>query len=162
MVITALTRNQVYRQRYRGFESHPLRHERNLFCLPRQERFLSCLQGQNTPKSRKISSKQRVERSSRPNHPLCLLFRGEKCVLLFAFLYRAKKLAKQHPTGFEYRKPQRYRGKVTPKPCKSTGFVLYCLMIIYTFLKECPWRRHIAQENWQKYILLKPLEFLRQ
>ena len=25
MVITALTRNQVYRQRYRGFESHPLR-----------------------------------------------------------------------------------------------------------------------------------------
>ena len=26
VVITALTRNQVYRQRYRGFESHPLRH----------------------------------------------------------------------------------------------------------------------------------------
>mgnify|MGYP000112873068 CR=1 FL=1 len=25
VVITALTRNQVYRQRYRGFESHPLR-----------------------------------------------------------------------------------------------------------------------------------------
>ena len=28
VVITALTRNQVYRQRYRGFESHPLRHRR--------------------------------------------------------------------------------------------------------------------------------------
>ena len=28
VVITALTRNQVYRQRYRGFESHPLRHNR--------------------------------------------------------------------------------------------------------------------------------------
>ena len=32
MVITALTRNQVYRQRYRGFESHPLRQkQRNAF-----------------------------------------------------------------------------------------------------------------------------------
>ena len=29
VVITALTRNQVYRQRYRGFESHPLRQLRN-------------------------------------------------------------------------------------------------------------------------------------
>ena len=29
MVITALTRNQVYRQRYRGFESHPLRHRKS-------------------------------------------------------------------------------------------------------------------------------------
>ena len=28
MVITALTRNQVYRQRYRGFESHPLRQKK--------------------------------------------------------------------------------------------------------------------------------------
>ena len=26
VVITALTRNQVYQQWYRGFESHPLRH----------------------------------------------------------------------------------------------------------------------------------------
>ena len=26
-VITALTRNQVYQQWYRGFESHPVRHE---------------------------------------------------------------------------------------------------------------------------------------
>ena len=26
VVITALTRNQVYPQGYRGFESHPLRH----------------------------------------------------------------------------------------------------------------------------------------
>ena len=28
VVITALTRNQVYRQRYRGFESHPLRQKK--------------------------------------------------------------------------------------------------------------------------------------
>ena len=31
VVITALTRNQVYRQRYRGFESHPLRHSEMTF-----------------------------------------------------------------------------------------------------------------------------------
>ena len=33
VVITALTRNQVYWQQYRGFESHPLRQKRNTFCL---------------------------------------------------------------------------------------------------------------------------------
>ena len=33
--------------------------------------------------------------------PVFLLFGGQTCAILFAFLYRAKKLAKQHPTGFE-------------------------------------------------------------
>ena len=35
-------------------------------------------------------------------NPCFWLFGGEMSVLLFALLYRAKKLAKQHPTVFEY------------------------------------------------------------
>ena len=31
-----------------------------------------------------------------------MLFGGQTGAILFAFLYRAKKLAKQQPTGFEY------------------------------------------------------------
>ncbi len=40
VVITALTRNQVYPQGYRGFESHPLRQLRNspYRCASRPER----------------------------------------------------------------------------------------------------------------------------
>ncbi|MDD5913786.1 MAG: hypothetical protein PUC62_05835 [Oscillospiraceae bacterium] len=34
--------------------------------------------------------------------PCFLLFGCKMSALLFAFLYGAKKLAKQHPTGFEY------------------------------------------------------------
>ena len=47
--IATLTRNQVYRQRYRGFESHPLRHvvadcagSRRLFCASHQKSSLTC------------------------------------------------------------------------------------------------------------------------
>ena len=31
-----------------------------------------------------------------------MLFGGQTGAILFAFIYRAKKLSKQHPTGFEY------------------------------------------------------------
>ncbi len=51
VVITALTRNQVYRQRYRGFESHPLRQKKaavkaaffNEVCLAAREVHLRCV-----------------------------------------------------------------------------------------------------------------------
>ena len=56
--------------------------------------------------------------------PCFLLLGSEIGVLLFVFLCAAKKLAKQHPTGFEFGKAQRCRRKVTAKHCKSTGFVL--------------------------------------
>ena len=84
----------------------------------------SCFQGQNSPQYRKYCQNSGWNGWSDRTSPCFLLFGGEFGVLLFAFLCSAKKLAKQHTTGFEYGKTQRCRGKVTSKPCKSTGFVL--------------------------------------
>lgn len=108
----------------RGFESFRPCHERNLFCLPRQKRFFHAFRGKIALNIGKYLQNRGWNGHRGRTNPCFWLFGGEISVLLFAFLYRAKKLAKQHPTGFEYRKPQRCRGKVTAKPCKSTGFVL--------------------------------------
>ena len=108
----------------RGFESRQPSHERNLFCLPRQERFFHAFRSKIALNIGKYRQNRGWNGHEGRTSPCFWLFGGEMIVLLFAFLYRAKKLAKQHPTGFEYGKPQRCRGKVTAKPCKLTGFVL--------------------------------------
>ena len=91
-----------------------------------------------------------------------MLFSGEINAVLFVFLCSAKKLAKQHPTGFEYEIAQRCRKKVKARLCKSAEFLLQYLVIDYILSKKCPWRWHMAQENWQKYKLLNLLGLLRQ
>lgn len=103
-VITAiLTRNQLI-HKGRGFESYRLHHERNLFCLPGQERFFLAFRGKIALNIGKCLQNRGWNGHRGRTNPCFWLFGGEMSVLLFALLYRAKKLAKQHPTGFEYGK----------------------------------------------------------
>ena len=77
VVITALTRNQVYRQRYRGFESHPLRQISCLICLPdKSGNFLAFRAkiAQNTVKSTKTGS---VVVDLTAAEPVFLIFRAK-------------------------------------------------------------------------------------
>ena len=75
--IATLTRNQVYRQRYRGFESHPLRQISCLICLPdKSGNFLAFRAkiAQNTVKSTKTGS---VVVDLTAAEPVFLIFRAK-------------------------------------------------------------------------------------
>ena len=79
-----------------------LSHERNLFCLPRQERFFHAFRGKTALNIGKYRWNRGWNGRSDCTSPCLLLFGGQTGAILFAFLCSAKKLAKQHPTGFEY------------------------------------------------------------
>ena len=94
----------------RGFESLTSCHERNLFCLPRQERLFHAFRGRIALKIGKCRQ-NRGWNGHWGRASLSLRSLGKLSVLLFVFLYRAKKLAKQLSMGFEYKIDQRRRVK---------------------------------------------------
>ena len=144
------------------FDSCPLLHERNLFCLPRQERFFHAFRGKIALNIGKYRWNRGWNGRSDCTSPCFLLFGGQTGAILFAFLCSAKKLAKQHLAGFEYGKVWRCRKSERKRLCKSAGFLLRNLVIEYISSKEYPWRWHMAQEDWQNYKLPKLLGHLGQ
>ena len=78
-------------------ESLLLCHERNLLSLPRQERFFAFGNKRTLKLSKYRWNRSWYGCSDHASSYFCFA-----AVQLFAFLYWSKKLAKQHPTGFEY------------------------------------------------------------
>ena len=94
----------VCRQGRHGRKSRHPHHERNLFCLPRQERFFLAFRGKIQQKQVKLAQNRGWNGWSDRASPCFLLFGGQTGVILFVFLRFAKKSVKQHTTWFEWKK----------------------------------------------------------
>ena len=89
------TGNRVYGEPYQGFESLSLRHEKSLFCLPRQERFFPAFRAKNK-QIYAISGFGAVDRLLRsPIFCVQRRKRSQNAGVLFAVLCRCKERLKR-------------------------------------------------------------------